>query len=357
MRIASTLLAICIALNLNAQEDKIYSIVKDPARLLICEDQQLSFEQRKQCSDQRLLRYVTRNITYPEQAIKDSIEGSVVVRFVVKKNGYMGDAEVLRDIGGGCGNAALAVMDSIRADSVLWKPGFADSTFVDSYVTLPIRFKIPVFYDYDVVQGDTIYHTIDSTAYFDGGEFAWNVYVQNNLRYPRSGIDSCLLGDMDVQLLVDRHGKAELLEIVDINQLGFDFEFETISMFNRMEDIWVPAMRNGQKVKTTHGVRVVFQPPSGYCSAEITKFDQAVDHAKAGDQFYIEGKFPEALEAYKSASDLRPNNAEYIYKRGITYFEIEETEQGCADILAAKKVLITTPIDLLLPIFCKEKEE
>lgn len=357
MRILALLLSCCFLTASYGQDDKVYSVVEDPARLLICENPQTSFAERKKCSDQRLLRYITQNIVYPEQALQDSIEGSVVVRFVVQKTGFMGDAEILRDIGGGCGPAALAVLDSIRKDSVVWKPAFTDSMFVDSYVTLPIRFKIPVFYDYDVVDGDTIYHTIDSIPSFKGGQLAFNMYTQQNLKYPSSGLDSCMLGDMDVNLLIRPNGQAELLEVVDYNSLGFDFEFEVIRMFNRMGPEWQPAMRKGMKVATAHSIRVMFQPPSGYCASELSKFDQSVDLSKAGDQLYFEGKFAEALEQFDAAYQLVPNNMEYLYKRGLTYFEVEETEKACTDIKAAKKVLLYTSIDPLLPILCKDKEE
>jgi len=341
---------------LSAQEDKIHSVVSDPARLMICEAQPMSIDDKQKCSEQSLLKYITQNITYPEQAIADSIEGSVVVQFVVKKNGLVGDAKLLRDIGGGCGDAAMAVIDSIRADSVLWKPGVLDSMFVDSYVTIPVRFRIPKIYDYTVVDGDTIYTTLDTYADFEGGEMAFNMYVQQNLGYPKTGIDSCLIGDFAAELLIDRNGKAKLLDLADYDQLGIDFEFQAIRMINAMPPNFTPAKRKGVNVPALYSARILFQPPGQQCQNTITNYDKAVDHSIKGDELFGAGDYESAIAQYSSAIALVPNNVEHIYKRGLSYFEMQKYKEGCPDILHAKEHLIYTNIDALLPLFCKDSD-
>jgi len=45
-------------------------------------------------------------IKYPRAAVQAGIEGRVFIQFVVDKNGNVRDEKVLRDIGGGCGEAA-----------------------------------------------------------------------------------------------------------------------------------------------------------------------------------------------------------------------------------------------------------
>lgn len=338
---------------ISAQDAEVYNIVQDPARLMICEMEPISNRDKKKCSEQRLLRYVTQKITYPEQAIADSIEGTVVVRFVVTDKGLVGDAEVLKDIGGGCGDAALAIIDSIRADSIEWRPGIRDSVFVNSYVTLPIRFNIPKIYDYRVIDGDTIYTTLDTVASYPGGELAFNMYVQQNLGYPRSGIDSCRIGDFGAELLILPEGKAKILDLIDYNRLGIDFEFQAIRLVNAMPNNWKAAVRKEKKVPALYTTRILFQPPSTTCAQAITDYDKAYDLNLAGDKLYEEEDFIGAAEKYSAAIELVPGNMEYRYKRGLTYFELEKNEEACADIMEAKKHLLYTSIDPLLPLLCK----
>lgn len=357
MRHIIIILALITSTNLSAQVDKVYNIVSEPARLMICEAQPMSNADKKKCSEQSLLKYITQKITYPEAAIADSIEGSVVVRFVVKKNGLVGDAKLLKDIGGGCGEAAMAVIDSIRADSVLWRPGVLDSAFVDSYTTIPVRFRIPRVYDYTVADGDTIFTTIDTYAEYEGGIMAFNMYMQQNLGYPRSGMDSCRIGDFSTELLIDRSGKAKLMDMADYNQLGIDFEFQAIRMINAMPANFTPAIRKGVNVPSLYTARILFQPPGAQCAEVITSYDQAVDIADKGDVLFSEGKYEEAIAQYTAAIDLVPTNVEHIFKRGMTYFEMQKYTEGCPDILEAKKHLVYTSVDALLPLFCRDVEE
>jgi len=354
LRLLILVISLVLTSSVIAQEDKIYSIVNEPARLAICEGASLVKKEKEKCSQQRLLRYITENITYPEAAIADSIQGSVVLRFVVKKNGLVGDAEVLRDIGGGCAEVAMAVIDSIRADSVIWRPGVLDSMFVDSYVTIPVRFRIPKIYDYEIVNGDTIYMAIDEAPSFDGGEMAYNMYVQQNLGYPRIGIDSCHVGDFGVELLIKSDGKAYVKELTDYNQLGVDYEFEAIRMLNRMPASWNPAIRKGNKVPSLYSGRVLFQPPGRQCAEEVSAYDKAVDFSNQGDALFTEGKYLEATYMYTQAMDLVPTNVEHLYKRGLAFIEAQKFEEGCVDIYAAKEHLVYTSMDALLPLFCKD---
>ncbi|MEZ4737873.1 MAG: energy transducer TonB [Flavobacteriales bacterium] len=67
-----------------------------------------------------------------------SISGVVYVTFVVGKDGKIGDAKVLRGIGGGCDEEALRVVRSMPA----WKPGKQRGKPVTVQYNLPIHFTL-----------------------------------------------------------------------------------------------------------------------------------------------------------------------------------------------------------------------
>lgn len=85
-----------------------------------------------------LMKYLSENIKYPEQAKKENIQGKVYMRFVVEKDGSIVDAEILRGIGGGCDEEALRVVNAMPK----WEPGKQKGTPVRVQYNLPIVFKL-----------------------------------------------------------------------------------------------------------------------------------------------------------------------------------------------------------------------
>ena len=85
-----------------------------------------------------LMKYLSENIKYPEQAKKENIQGRVYVTFVVEKDGSITDAKVLRSIGGGCDEEALRVVNAMPK----WEPGKLQGTPVRVQFNLPIVFKL-----------------------------------------------------------------------------------------------------------------------------------------------------------------------------------------------------------------------
>ena len=71
-------------------------------------------------------------------ARENDIQGTVAVRFVVDKDGSIGDVEVLRGIGGGCDQEAVRVIKSMPP----WKAGKQNGQPVKVYFTLPVKFKL-----------------------------------------------------------------------------------------------------------------------------------------------------------------------------------------------------------------------
>lgn len=80
--------------------------------------------------------YVTHNLIYPEEALKQRISGTVLVQFVVTEDGAITKVEIIEGLGFGCDQESIRV---IRA-SGLWKPGRKDGEPVKVRLVLPIDF-------------------------------------------------------------------------------------------------------------------------------------------------------------------------------------------------------------------------
>lgn len=85
-----------------------------------------------------VMKYLRENIRYPEEAKKQSIQGRAVLQFVVDRDGSITDINLMRDIGGGCGEEAVRVVKTMPK----WKPGRQAGQPVRVYYTLPVSFRL-----------------------------------------------------------------------------------------------------------------------------------------------------------------------------------------------------------------------
>lgn len=85
-----------------------------------------------------LYEYLNKSIQYPEMARDNGITGTVVIKFVVEKDGSITKASILREIGGGCGKEALRVVNGMPK----WKPGQQSGKAVRTEFTLPVQFEL-----------------------------------------------------------------------------------------------------------------------------------------------------------------------------------------------------------------------
>ena len=98
--------------------------------------------ERKQCATKKLLQFIHKNIKYPPIARENGVEGTVVVTFVVEKNGKVTDVRVVRDIGAKCGEEALRVVNLMNQKGIVWTPGKQRGRPVRVQFNLPVRFKL-----------------------------------------------------------------------------------------------------------------------------------------------------------------------------------------------------------------------
>lgn len=98
-----------------------------------------SLAEMKVCSDEKIIDFVSSNITYPRKARKKGIQGIVYVRFVINSEGLVRDEQIAKGIGGGCDEVVLKMVRSFPK----WVPGKLDGKPVAVMYTLPVTFSIP----------------------------------------------------------------------------------------------------------------------------------------------------------------------------------------------------------------------
>ena len=86
--------------------------------------------------DDALMAFLQKNIKYPAKALKNNIQGVVMINFVVHTDGSIRKANVTKGIGGGCDEEALRVIKKMPK----WKPGRQGGKNVPVYFDVPINF-------------------------------------------------------------------------------------------------------------------------------------------------------------------------------------------------------------------------
>ena len=85
-----------------------------------------------------LVKYLESHINYPPEPAKNNIEGHVIVQFVVKKDGSIGEVKVVRSLDKDLDKEAIRVIKSLPN----FTPGRQDGKAVSVWYTLPVTFKL-----------------------------------------------------------------------------------------------------------------------------------------------------------------------------------------------------------------------
>ena len=85
-----------------------------------------------------MMKYLSENIQYPAQAIQEKIKGRVVVQFVVKSDGSIGEVKVLRSVHQLLDAEAVRLIKSMPK----WKPGKVAGKAASVWFTVPITFSL-----------------------------------------------------------------------------------------------------------------------------------------------------------------------------------------------------------------------
>lgn len=119
-----------------SQSDKIFEKVDEMPKYAGCEDAVFP-----KCTLEQVREFILTELSYPESARKNNVEGTALVTFVIRKNGDITDLNVVQDPGDGCGEEALRVMQKM-ANTVQWIPGKEGGEVVNVSFNLPIQFRL-----------------------------------------------------------------------------------------------------------------------------------------------------------------------------------------------------------------------
>ena len=223
-----------------------------------------------------LMNYLSTNIQYPAEAQQKGIHGTVIISFIVEKDGSLSDVQVVRGVDPSLDNEALKVIQKMPK----WIPGQQNGRNVRVKYTLPVEFKL----NNDVritinevsdgsrnsgqldnskssigqksVSEDEIYDVVDIPPEFPGGQEALMKYVSENIHYPADAQKKGIQGRVICNFIVRKDGSIADVKVVR----GVDplLDKEAIRMINSMPK-WQPGMQRGKVVDVRFTLPIVFR--------------------------------------------------------------------------------------------------
>ena len=85
-----------------------------------------------------MMKYIMENMKYPEQAMKEGIQGRVAVSFIVEKDGSISDVKPVLSVHPLLNKEAVRVVKSMPK----WSPGKQNGKPVRVQLIVPIMFKL-----------------------------------------------------------------------------------------------------------------------------------------------------------------------------------------------------------------------
>lgn len=125
----------------NTNSNQVINIEKDSAETEV-EDMVFCYVTEKMPvfpgGDAALFKFLSENIQYPSSAIKNKIQGKVIVQFTVDNEGQIRNITVVKPLSTDCDNEAIRIVKKFPK----WIPGQQRGKNVAVKYTLPISFKL-----------------------------------------------------------------------------------------------------------------------------------------------------------------------------------------------------------------------
>ena len=157
--------------------------------------------------------WISKNMTYPEECRKQGIEGRVVIKFVVNKDGSIVDAEAVKSPHPALAAEALRVVKSMPK----WKPAKEGGKVVRSRFNIPIMFRLagkkPQSASAQPQKPQSPQSLTDEQkAVHDwfGAQPALMTHLNKNIRYPKECQEQGFEGRVLVSIAVEKDGSVSV---------------------------------------------------------------------------------------------------------------------------------------------------
>ena len=227
------------------QEDKVYEAIVDVRPTF-------------PGGDEKLMEWISQHIQYPQNAYDSHIQGRVIVQFLVKEDGSVGDTKIVRSVFTALDEEALRVVRTLPK----FNPAILNGKTVEYWFTIPVVFRLendlkthevpPTNSD----ENKIIYQFVEQMPEYPGGQAAMLKFIADNLKYPNDMM-GCFQGSVIVKFYVDTLGYVCDPQIIRGLDSALDREaLRVVRLFPE----FTPGQHEGKKVNVYMNLPINFDP-------------------------------------------------------------------------------------------------
>lgn len=127
-----------------------------------------------------MMKFIEKNIHYPQDAIEAGLEGKVIVQFTVTKTGSICNVSIVESVCKSLDEEAVRIVKSFPK----FNPAMRGKEPVDECFTVPFDFKLPSE-DLDEIYYEPCFHM----PVLPGGDAELMRFMERNLRYPKDALE------------------------------------------------------------------------------------------------------------------------------------------------------------------------
>lgn len=203
-----------------------------------------------------LAAFLGDNIKYPENAKQNGVQGTVIVNFIIEKDGSIGDSKIVRGIDNECDEEALRVVKSMPA----WTPGYQRGKAVRVSFNLPIRFKLDEKKTAKnitriTVIDDSVFTVVEDMPEYPGGFEAMSAFLAENIKYPEQAKKDKINGRVFVSFVVEKSGEVSNVKL--LRGIGGGCDEEALRVVSNMPN-WKPGTQKGKAVRVQYNLPIKF---------------------------------------------------------------------------------------------------
>lgn len=198
-----------------------------------------------------MMNFITENIRYPKEAHEKGIQGRVITKFIVRKDGSIDSVQIARGVDPLLDAEAIRVVESMPT----WKPGKQRGQPVNVMFTLPVVFRLDKKTEDGIQKSQTSSKNVQNPE-FPGGENAYMKFLSDNIKYPVIAQENGIQGFIDAVFNIDTKGKVTFVKFNRSVDPSLDKEVKRV--IELMPD-WIPGKFNGAATSITSGASFVFR--------------------------------------------------------------------------------------------------
>lgn len=215
-------------------------------------------------------RFLHDHMVYPDVAIKEKTEGTVLVAFIVTADGKSLDKKIINSVSNEIDAEALRLVSMLE-----WAPSTQGGAGVNVDHSLEINFSISKYKKWVKERGyekrmfndlpsDTslaVYETSDKPAVFFDKEKTYAEFIYTNLEYPEEARKQGIEGKINMTFIIEPDGAVSNIRIKD-GGLGVGCDDEAIRVIGLTR--WQPAIKGGKYVRFRMSYSMLFSVKNSF---------------------------------------------------------------------------------------------